>query len=280
LSTPFANDQVAYDYFAGKGLTNFQAAAIVGNLDQESGINPSIAQSGGGVGRGIAQWSTGGRWDTAKGDNVLAYATAQGKDPNSLGLQLDFVWYELQTFPDYGLAKLQASSNVSDATVVVEMDYEGCDNVHYPECAEATRIMYAKGVLDAYGSDPVQSGGGAGGSAAAGSGMGGGSAVGGAGAAGISGATNVGGAGMGNASAGTTSGGGTTNSAGGAGLAGGSSAGAPSSAAGAAGGSSTNPTSSSGSSCTFAAPSPVHSPFSVVLALGFALGLRRKRRRA
>ena len=78
LSTPFANDKPAYDFFAGKGLANFQAAAIVGNLDQESGVNPMISQSGGGPGRGIAQWSKGGRWDTTQGDNLVASACSPG----------------------------------------------------------------------------------------------------------------------------------------------------------------------------------------------------------
>src|SRR5215510_6834875 len=67
VSDLFANDKTAYDYFVGKGLTNFQSAAVVGNLDQESGVNPTISQAGGGPGRGIAQWSTGGRWDTIRG---------------------------------------------------------------------------------------------------------------------------------------------------------------------------------------------------------------------
>src|SRR5258706_4567848 len=88
-TTAFANDQMVYDYFIGKGLTSFQAAGVVGNLDQESGLDPTIHQQGGGVGRGIAQWSTGGRWDTANNDNVLAYAAAQGQSETSLNLQLD-----------------------------------------------------------------------------------------------------------------------------------------------------------------------------------------------
>ena len=65
-STSFPNDQTAYDYFRSKGLPNFQAAAIVGNLDQESGVDPTIMQQNGGPGRGIAQWSTGGRSDRPK----------------------------------------------------------------------------------------------------------------------------------------------------------------------------------------------------------------------
>src|SRR5580658_5394526 len=59
------NDKIAFDFFVGKGLSKDQAAGIVGNLDQESGMDPTIWQYGGGPGRGIAQWSAGGRWDTS-----------------------------------------------------------------------------------------------------------------------------------------------------------------------------------------------------------------------
>ena len=41
LGTAFANDKPAFDFFVAKGLKNFQAAGIVGNLDQESGVNPA-----------------------------------------------------------------------------------------------------------------------------------------------------------------------------------------------------------------------------------------------
>src|ERR1700690_3734340 len=108
LITPdtFPNDQAAFDYFVAKGLTNFQAAGIVGNLDQESGVNPNSVQSGG-PGRGIAQWSVGGRRDTDNNDNATGYAKKEGLAVWSLTLQLDFIWYELQTFSGYGLSKLK-----------------------------------------------------------------------------------------------------------------------------------------------------------------------------
>jgi len=141
-----ANDQAAFTYFVGKGLTPFQAAGVVGNLDQESNMDPSAVQQGG-PGRGIAQWSVGGRWDTDSGDNVLAYASQQGESPSSLQLQLEFIWYELTTFSSYGLASLRATTNVTDATVVFETDFEGCG-----ECDQSNRISYAEAALAAYGS--------------------------------------------------------------------------------------------------------------------------------
>jgi Phage tail lysozyme/Ig-like domain from next to BRCA1 gene len=141
-----AADQTAFDYFVGKGLTTFQAAGIVGNLDQESNMEPTAVQAGG-PGRGIAQWSVGGRWDTDSGDNLLAYASAQGESSTSLQLQLEFIWYELTSFSSYGLGALRATTNVTDATVVFETDFEGCG-----ECDQSTRISYAEAALAAYGS--------------------------------------------------------------------------------------------------------------------------------
>src|SRR6185312_4315016 len=69
-----ANDKTAFEFFVNKGLTKTQAAGIVGNLDQESGMDPTIFQYDGGPGRGIAQWSAGGRWDTTPHANVVWYA--------------------------------------------------------------------------------------------------------------------------------------------------------------------------------------------------------------
>lgn len=144
-----ASDRVAFDYFLGKGLTPVQAAGIVGNLDQESGMSPTIAQIGGGPGRGIAQWSVGGRWDTtAGGANVLAFARKNGKDAKSLGLQLDFIWFELTTFPNYGLAQLKAAKTVNAAVLAFQDKYEICGN-----CAPGNRLRFANAALDAFGGD-------------------------------------------------------------------------------------------------------------------------------
>jgi MYXO-CTERM domain-containing protein len=144
----FANDKACYDYFVGKGLTSFQAAGIVGNLDQESGANPNAVQPGG-PGRGLAQWSVGGRWDTGSSDNENAFASKTGRSIWNLNLQLDFIWYELTTFPGYGLAALKATTNVTDAVVVFQNKFEGCGT-----CVETQRVKYAKDVLAAFGTAP------------------------------------------------------------------------------------------------------------------------------
>jgi MYXO-CTERM domain-containing protein len=139
----FGNDQTSFDYFVGKGLTAVQAAGIVGNLDQESGDSPTAVQSGG-PGRGVAQWSVGGRWDTSAGDNENAYVGAS--KIWDLTSQLDFVWYELSTFPGYGLADLKTQTTVSGATVSFMDKFEICGT-----CDATNRTTYAQAVYDAYG---------------------------------------------------------------------------------------------------------------------------------
>jgi Phage tail lysozyme len=141
-----AAQKTAYEFFVAKGLKGFQSAAIVGNLIQESSVIPTAVEYGGGPGRGIAQWSAGGRWDSDGGDNVKWYAKKKGESAYSLKLQLEFIWYELQTFSGYGLSKLKASSTISQATIDFEERFEGCGT-----CDQSNRIAYAKQVLKAYG---------------------------------------------------------------------------------------------------------------------------------
>jgi hypothetical protein len=138
--------KTAYNFFISKGLKNYQAAGIVGNLIQESSVNPNSIEYGGGPGRGIAQWSVGGRWDSSHNDNMVWYASQHGLSPWSLTAQLDFIWYELTTFGGYGLAKLEAATNVSAATIAFQDLFEICG-----KCIQSTRIGYAQQVLAAWG---------------------------------------------------------------------------------------------------------------------------------
>ena len=142
-----SNDEIAFDYFVGKGLTERQSAGIVGNLIQESGspINPYANQPSG-PGMGIAQWSEGGRWDTDSRDNMVWYAGLSGRSRYALAAQLDFTWYELSTFSGYGLAELRGTTSVSSATTVFMQKFERCGT-----CATTQRVAYANDVLAKYG---------------------------------------------------------------------------------------------------------------------------------
>ena len=140
------NEKTAFHFFVDKGLTKYQAAGIVGNLIQESSVVPTAVEYGGGPGRGIAQWSVGGRWDHDYHDNVAWYASRKGKSRWSLNLQLEFIWYELHDVGGYGLKALKNSGNVTEATIAFENDFEGCGT-----CDQSKRISYAKQVLKTFG---------------------------------------------------------------------------------------------------------------------------------
>lgn len=140
-----ANDKIAFDYFVSKGLTHVQAAGIVGNLDQESSMDPKIWQYGGGPGRGIAQWSAGGRWDTSYHDNVKWYAAEHGASIYSLDLQLEFIWYEL-TEIGYGYSQLRAAKTVAAAEAAFQDRYEICG-----ACDASNRLAHAEAALSDFG---------------------------------------------------------------------------------------------------------------------------------
>lgn len=183
ITTLIGNDnaQKAFNFFILKGLTPEQSAGIVGNLRQESGVNPSSdnpAASGGGG--GIAQWE-GGRWSGSNG--LLAFAEEHNKPWDDLGLQLDFIWHEMPSQFAFGrLGDLQAimpnatadtssleavkmSDTYQIATQAWEYTYERAD----PDFVNMeNRIQYAGEVLAQYGNsapgaaDPTSGCGGAG----------------------------------------------------------------------------------------------------------------------
>ena len=144
LSLP-ANAKTAFFFFVHKGLTKRQSAGIVGNFMQESGVDPHIFQLDGGPGRGIAQWSAGGRWDTDFHDNVAWFAARRGTSRWGLHTQLAFTWYELKDVGGYGLHALRDTVSIRGATIVFQNDFEGCG-----QCDSSRRIAFAHDVFDAY----------------------------------------------------------------------------------------------------------------------------------
>jgi uncharacterized Zn-binding protein involved in type VI secretion len=143
------NAKTAFDYFKGKGLTDEQAAGVVGNLDHEApGLNPEQQQIGGGPGHGIAQWGANNpkmdRWAHKPGDNVADFAASHNESPTALQTQLDFTWYELNH--GYGLSALQSQKTVEGATQSFEKHFEAAGK---PEMSD--RIARAKAAFAAFG---------------------------------------------------------------------------------------------------------------------------------
>ena len=140
-----SNQKAAFQYFVARGLTKRQSAGIVGNLIQESSVLPKAIEFGGGPGRGIAQWSVGGRWNSTHHDNVTWYASTNKESRWTLHTQLAFTWYELHTVGGYGITALRKAKTIRAATLAFERDFEKCG-----QCDESKRISYATQVYNAF----------------------------------------------------------------------------------------------------------------------------------
>jgi Phage tail lysozyme len=107
-------------YFQSQGIPSNAAAGIVGNLYQESTLNPT--EPGG----GLAQWKP-SWWASAS-----AWITAHGQDPNSAGGQLMYIAANLTQDADGGevdpglKSQMYTTSSPQEAALVWMNDYEQC----------------------------------------------------------------------------------------------------------------------------------------------------------
>lgn len=116
----------AMKFFTDKGLTNYQAAGIVGNLmyesgDESLGITTSIGDNGDSIGLG--------QWKDSRRKNLQNFAKSKGKSLDDFTTQLEFIWEEM-TNPEFGeigfrvLDRLRRTNNVKDATNIFMTYYE------------------------------------------------------------------------------------------------------------------------------------------------------------
>lgn len=90
-----STEEIIWNFFRNLGYSAAATAGILGNLYQESGMNPaSIQGNGKGPAAGIAQWENyttrSGRWL-----DMSNYAASKGKDWTDLQSQLEFIDKEL-----------------------------------------------------------------------------------------------------------------------------------------------------------------------------------------
>lgn len=109
------------NFFMQKGLTLAQAAGIVGNMTQESQLNPRASQAGGeasgptpGVGFGLVQWTPASRQQA-----LVAHAEKIGMPVDGIEAQLSFVWEELNGPYLSTLNNLRSVDDPVEAAVMV-----------------------------------------------------------------------------------------------------------------------------------------------------------------
>lgn len=154
------NDNIerAFNYFISsrRGLSAPQSAGILGNLMQESHVNPTVHQTGkdgkpmasgklpvNGVGFGIAQWTF-----TSRQAPLVALAQSRSVDANTLAVQLDYMWQELGGTHKQALEELKKQTTAADAARSFHKYYEGsADDAR----AIQERVVDAESVLAKYG---------------------------------------------------------------------------------------------------------------------------------
>lgn len=83
------NENIVWDYLIDAGYSKVQVAGIIGNMWQESGVNPSRHESNG-IGFGLVQWSFGRR------QQLESFAASKGKSASDIYVQLEFLVKELK----------------------------------------------------------------------------------------------------------------------------------------------------------------------------------------
>lgn len=142
------NAEKIWGYLSQQGFSSEATAGIMGNLMQESGLDPNATNSNGAY--GIGQWMGGRK------KNLEKFAEGKGLKANSLEAQLQFLMHELEggdsrtasiLNENGGLGALKGSNNVDSATSLFEKAFErsGGDSM-------GKRQNYADGFYDKYSS--------------------------------------------------------------------------------------------------------------------------------
>ena len=138
-------ESVIWDFLRGKGLSNYAAAGVMGNLYAESSLRANNLQDSfekrlelsdaeytestdtgayqnfamDGAGYGLAQWTY---WRRKAA--LYDYAKAADKSVGDLTLQLDFLWKELQSDYPSLLSALSVAASVREASDAFLFQFE------------------------------------------------------------------------------------------------------------------------------------------------------------
>lgn len=107
------------------GLGPAQVAGIMGNMDAETGstFDPGIIEKSGGGGYGLVQWTASRRTD------IENFAKENGKAPDDLEMQIDFVIKELTgSFKGSTLDAIVKINDVREITKIIMKNYESPAN--------------------------------------------------------------------------------------------------------------------------------------------------------
>lgn len=122
------NKEKIFRFLLGKGLNAEQAAGVMGNLFEESSLDPAKEQGGRivdenytlipGVGFGLAQWTY-----PSRQQNLTNYQRSSGRTIIDLTMQLEFLWKELSE-DSSALNAVKATTTPEAAAISFHADFE------------------------------------------------------------------------------------------------------------------------------------------------------------
>ena len=137
-------------YLESQGFSPFGAAGIEGNLQQESGLNPTEGDGAGGG--GLAQWNA--SWY----QRMSAWAAGHGLSPTSMAGQLEYLAFDLRSSYPQLVSELNSATSPQEAATMFETTYELCSGyvaymVVIPGslCMDGNRRTYAEVAYTAAG---------------------------------------------------------------------------------------------------------------------------------
>lgn len=168
VTPPADNPSAIWNFLKGKGLNDYAVAGIMGNIYAESGFKPANLQNSyekklgytddsytaavdcgaytnfvkDSAGYGLVQWTF---W--SRKEALLNYARSVGKSIGDLGMQLDFMWKEMQGYKSM-MTTLNGATSVAEASNAVMTQYER--PADQSEAAQARRAGYGKTYYDKY----------------------------------------------------------------------------------------------------------------------------------
>lgn len=134
--------------FIDRGLSPIHAAALTGNFQQESSLNPNAVNRSEDA-HGLSQWRL-DRWQ-----NLQDFAKARGTDPTDRDTQMDFVLHEMQGPEKRAGSRFLAATDLPSANAALK------GYIRYGDDTQGQRLGYASQFLGqpGQGGAPVAPGG-------------------------------------------------------------------------------------------------------------------------
>ena len=122
-----------YDFLLSKGMSSIGAAAILGNMEQESSFRLDATN---GTHFGLCQWDKDNRW--AK---LNEHANQTNRSPYDLYVQLEYLWIELEGSYSNVKTQLMNATDLEEAVRCFCEEFERCGNY---EVEVPKRLIYAQ----------------------------------------------------------------------------------------------------------------------------------------